>query len=318
MAHFPVLVITPERPNPERLRAIMAPYRCFEVSGLNDEYVQTFDRLEEVRTTYESSPITRYRSPQDGGLYDPSIYWELPLEIRKEYEEVHLPAPEAISFLEFVQEFYDHLPILEEGEDPDTEGDHKWGWVRSRGGEVTELVKRTNPNAKWDWYRIGGRWQDFYLLKNGRRFCLAQKGAIDFEKMREGARNKVGREWDIIRPIIEPYIEDFKPKEVFLKAYTRDEWEAYFDQPLFKALEKRGEEDEEVACFQLNIEPFLLDRDTCVEREGYYETCVLTYIKDGIWHERDIEKDIDWCYDFNTMLENVPDDHWLTIIDCHI
>lgn len=42
----------------------------------------------------------------------------------------------------------------------------------------------TNPNAKWDWWQIGGRWQDKLLHKDGTRCNTCQLKDIDWEGMK--------------------------------------------------------------------------------------------------------------------------------------
>ncbi len=32
---------------------------------------------------------------------------------------------------------------------------------------MLEIVTRTNPDAKWDWYEVGGRWDGYFRLKPG-------------------------------------------------------------------------------------------------------------------------------------------------------
>jgi hypothetical protein len=49
-----------------------------------------------------------------------------------------------------------------------------------------------NPNAHWDWYVVGGRWEDFFILKKeflkkygSERVDECLKGEIDWEKMKQ-------------------------------------------------------------------------------------------------------------------------------------
>jgi hypothetical protein len=78
-----------------------------------------------------------------------------------------------------------------------------------------------NPQAKWDWYQVGGRWAGFFLLKEGeegelgelswtfdpefndgelpnfdRRADQARKGQIDFEGMRAAAEAEAHQAYD--------------------------------------------------------------------------------------------------------------------------
>lgn len=185
MSHFSVLVIGN---NPEEQ---LEPYHEFESTGIN-KHIQNIDQLEEARAKYQSAKVNLVRAP-DGTLlppYDDRFYRDPTPEERKKigslsgigwgdghgyrakvhhipegYEEVELNAREAQSFTEFVKEEYGR-PIVNSGQDPDLDDEHKYGWIRlDEKGEVVELVKRTNPNAKWDWYVLGGRWRGGLLLK---------------------------------------------------------------------------------------------------------------------------------------------------------
>lgn len=48
--------------------------------------------------------------------------------------------------------------------------DDAWKEVQNWGYEIDEnenVIISNNPNAKWDWYSIGGRWSGFLKTKNG-------------------------------------------------------------------------------------------------------------------------------------------------------
>lgn len=58
------------------------------------------------------------------------------------------------------------------------------GWARcDENGKIVELYVRKNPNAKWDWYSLGGRWSGYLILKSGECVDSALKKDIDFEEM---------------------------------------------------------------------------------------------------------------------------------------
>ena len=48
----------------------------------------------------------------------------------------------------------------------DTSKEHKYGYALVKEGKLIQAISRTNPNAKWDWYTIGGRWSGFLTLKD--------------------------------------------------------------------------------------------------------------------------------------------------------
>ena len=62
------------------------------------------------------------------------------------------------SFEQFMSEYYGYHK----------EGD-AWGYL-------------TNPNAKWDWYEEGGRWNGFFRTKDGKNVNSALVSEIDFSR----------------------------------------------------------------------------------------------------------------------------------------
>lgn len=132
MSHFTVMVVG------ENVDELLAPYHEFECTGHNDEFVQNIDRTDEVRQEWEEY----LHGDNDGS--------KLVLSFRdwlKEEESVE-----------------DH-EFLRPDQTPDYDGDHKWGYYVLDQGELVKAVRRTNPNAKWDWYQVGGRWQGMLKLK---------------------------------------------------------------------------------------------------------------------------------------------------------
>ena len=53
-----------------------------------------------------------------------------------------------------------------------------------------------NPNAKWDWYTIGGRWSNSIIRKNGYKCDYAKLKDIDWDKMRENKKRNAEEIWD--------------------------------------------------------------------------------------------------------------------------
>lgn len=192
MSHYAVIVVTDENPetNPKALEAALQPFHEFECTGVDDEYVQEIDETENLRAEYNEKSERRYRDP-DGAIfcpYEDRFYREWTSEelakfgnsppmgtgtghgflftsknwgdgrghrskvhfIPEGWEEVTFPVKELMSFAEFVER--------EEYPAASAKG-HKYRYsVVNDAGEVVKAVRRTNPNAKWDWWVIGGRY----------------------------------------------------------------------------------------------------------------------------------------------------------------
>lgn len=53
-------------------------------------------------------------------------------------------------------------------------------------GELNEdgdLISTYNPDSKWDWYEVGGRWEGQLLLKTGAPVDAAPAGLVDWDAM---------------------------------------------------------------------------------------------------------------------------------------
>jgi hypothetical protein len=123
------------------------------------------------------------------------------------------------------------------------EGD-SWGYVR-------------NPNAKWDWYELGGRWSGMLKLKQGEPGLKggqysrgninevidyadsALKGSIDWDGMRAEERIKALEYANKILPVLvglPMHINWEEMREVHHKDNIDDARTAYRDQPSVKAV----------------------------------------------------------------------------------
>jgi len=158
MSHFSVLVVTDEEPTSKVLARTLQPWHEFECTGNDDEYVVSVDITDETRSDF--SRPRAIEPPQ--GVDD---------------------------FATFAAEWhgYEVLTLGPDGEPIglNLSGEHQFGYITldPKTGDA-RVLRRTNPNRKWDWYVVGGRWPDQLLLKDGKRANCARVGDIDFEQMR--------------------------------------------------------------------------------------------------------------------------------------
>lgn len=142
-----------------------------------------------------------------------------------------------------------------------------------------------NPNAKWDWYVEGGRYSSRLTTKEGKEVDAALIGDIDFDSMNkkkkigaEKAWDEAQRETDKVRVHIMHGIKNSESKEEYLK------------------------------------------------RSSSFSTFAL--IKDGKWHEKgqmgwwacvaNEKESSAWNDEFLKLMEDLPTDTLITVIDCHI
>jgi hypothetical protein len=379
MSHFTVLVVGDVEHN-------LAPFHEFECTGRNDEFVVNVDQLDEAKQEYAKGTIRRLRDPE-GGLHDPyedRFYRDpTPEETAKigivagtgcgngmswtskdwgdgkgystkvhsapeGWEDVEVPRSEVMTLREFIEYWYER-PLLGFTQTPDLEGEHKYGWYQvDVDGNVDALIDRTNPNRKWDWYQIGGRWSGFLKLKpgaagsDGERSWTnrdepnkvgwvdsARKGDIDFAGMRDEAGAKAAERWGVARQDRGGAGETWTPwKECFLAA-ERDHAkakDAYWSQApvaaMSEGLKARGE-------FPWgDMDEYLLSREAYVQKARDGAISTFAFCQDRKWVERgqmgwwacvSDEKDTsDWGREFAAHLDALPDDALISIVDCHI
>lgn len=393
MSHFTVLVVGKD---PE---AQLQPFHEFECTGENDQYVQDVDKTQEAKEEYEKSTVTRIKD-QDGNLYvprDDKFYRDpTPAESKKVgmgsgfadgisftskdwgdgqgyrakvrfipdgMQEVTVKQSEVESFRDWATDYYGLAELLP-GETPDLQEKHKYGYAQlDEKGEVLKLIDRTNPNAKWDWYQVGGRWAGFFKLKEGATGTQgtqswmqrmqneaypqgsadqAYKGDIDFDTIREKERIEAGSNYDKLLRLLG---EDTMPKlkytwkevidgEKFANLDIQEKRAIYHAQkPIEKinTLSRDEKIDKEDRSFLTWLEYEKYNgktRDEFVAKAGQSAISTFAVILDGKWYERgemgwcavvSNEKDQDqWDEEFSKLLESVPDDTLLTLVDCHI
>lgn len=282
------------------------------------------------------------------------------------WSEVEVLTSTVETFAKFCEDHYGHN-IVPFGEQPDfgvarggDDSKHKYGYtIVDENGEVVKTVSRTNPDRKWDWYSVGGRWNGFFKLKplavgvtgapglqsmnsdyeepGDDRADILMKGDIDIEGMRDEAGEKAADRWDRFRAIVAGLPEPLTWEQVKEKHRTggTDEdgrpdtdWEAareeFNGQPAVRAL--RDSKDADAHWWE--IDDFMVPRERYVRR--FRDSAISTFavLKGGVWYERGSmgwwgcvsdEKDRDeWNRQFSELIDGLPDDTMLTVVDCHI
>lgn len=364
MSHFTVLVIGQD---PEKQ---LQPFHEFECTGTVDEYVQSVNKTEEARDDFDSTtrsmvmvPAGVVMAPDTYSLTTHPVHGTLvskyadcfyvkdpaagPFDSKKfqlpeGYEVIEVPASELESFAEYAAENYG-APIIAEGVEPDLEDEHKWGWTRvNAAGEVLEVIDRTNPNKKWDWYVLGGRWAGFFKMKPNVRGIQGRPGLmtpaagegtadsafkmdIDFDGMRAEARAEAEQEYDRFEaavkdcPKAQTWTEVRQAHERNIDA-ARD---AYNAQSAIIALKEAG-----IDPWGCAIEQYGYDRAAYITRSEAGRLGTYAILKDGEWIARGemgwfgfsddhMTKD-EWDKRYLELLESLPDDTLLSVYDCHI
>lgn len=218
-------------------------------------------------------------------------------------------------------------------------------------GAPADARKLRVGGSKWDWYQVGGRWHGFFQLKRGAtgelgspswgnpghpgndRADSARKGDIDFTLMRDLAEAEAGKRYDdayqlianklqvAVKQVVEG--QPFESWEVVLAKHpdaidqARKEYHA---QPAIQALRAGG--------WYFDVDQLLCTREEYCQRARNSACSTFAVLKDGVWYERGQmgwfgcvadEQDTDtWSAQFAALLDGLPDDTLLTVVDCHI
>lgn len=197
----------------------------------------------------------------------------------------------------FQENNMDNCPeeYLEFVEDEDSEPDEKTG---KRG-------YWENPNRKWDWYVIGGRWTGMLKLKPNAEGEIGEPGT--FNEPAEGGYCDSALIKDI----------DFEGMQKESAAEREENWADYQ-----KAL--KAKEDLTWRRITMGIND-KTTKESYMARSTFSTFAVLM---NGKWYQKgemgwfgvaSDEKDQDkWQDEFDKLLKELPPDTRITIVDCHI
>lgn len=353
MSHFSVLVIG------EDLEGQLRPYNEQPDSGDN-EFMEFEEVEEEYKKQYENDGTEMIKMPDGRLLWPFDDEFRLPgtfgtgthtHEVPEHLERVIVPFTEKYkTFEEFMKDYAGY-------DERDDEKGLYGHW--------------SNPNAKWDWWVIGGRWGGAWPLKPGAKGALgepstfdvvmgdkrdhkrvdqARKGDIDFETMRQEARTKANDRYvemcDALGFTILPFIQkswkEFLADESFADMDARRD--AFWKQEPLRTLREvqetrradreKYEKGKDSIAMDFGAANLLEEMANAGSQKAYADKAAreafstFAVLKDGEWYERGSmgwfgmasnEKDSDqWQREFNKLIDGLPDDTLLTMVDCHI
>lgn len=203
-----------------------------------------------------------------------------------------------------------------------------------------------NPKSKWDWYQIGGRWTGFFQLKPGGTGNVGEPGLmtpkcaegfadsaklkdIDFEGMTLVAAAEANATYDKLEAALDGASLDDMPKfEVIFERVGKENYDAarkeYWAHPLVKRLQEAN-----LMPWGSSVqEAYGSDRATYVKRRSLGSYVPYAVVKDGEWMAKgdmgwfgfsDTKVPADeWNERIAMLLQSLPDDTRLTVVDCHI
>lgn len=111
-------------------------------------------------------------------------------KLRDDYSK--LPRDDRPSWEDFIKEFNDKFDSIF--------NQHPLKTIASEDCnecEGTGVVESTyNPNSKWDWFEIGGRWDGSLVDKKGNKVNYGKLSDLDFEKLKEVRKQDAEETWE--------------------------------------------------------------------------------------------------------------------------
>ena len=180
----------------------------------------------------------------------------------------------------------------------------------------------SNPNAKWDWWVIGGRWCGELTVPVN---CDAEVGERSWTNEDSNPYvhpNKIYKKCDCAK------VKDLAfpdKQEAWCQAVRF--WELYIEGD-----EPQNDEDRELVEHTLYKKEYFLNRYKTKDNYAKYMSSFVTYAlitKDGKWNEqgemgwfgisRNEQDPLTWVeYFTKTVFEDAENDDYITIVDCHI
>lgn len=300
MSHFVVLVIG------DNVDLQLAPFN--EQPETGDPHVELVfnDQTDELRKEYDEGSVEVIKHP-DGS-------WDLITYGTTDNNNKAIPV---------LAKFSELYPTFEEfckkwhGTEPNEQG--RYGYY-------------SNPNAKWDWYQIGGRWTGYFKALPGVIGKLGepgvfgnkakpgwydqlQRGSIDFEGMCAEAAAEASKRYDAYE-IAVAGLEIPKRWSEFCTAYENidDAREAYHKTPYITALRNANL----LPWYEDPVEFYGVGREKFIERARNSVFTPYAVLKDGEWlSEEDFDPET-WGKFVWELLRDLPEDTLITAVDCHI
>lgn len=284
--------------------------------------------------------ITNYRVSHSDGERVVTLF-----DLPDGFTKCEVKTNELQTFPEFVEDYYEVMLISAESvlDGSTLPEQFKYGYMKKNEDGSYTTIRRTNPNAKWDWYQTGGRFSGFLPLRDGchgevgerswtnegreiEGVDSALKSAVDFEGHRTKLMAEFSAEYDKAIVKLDGLHETLKPLSEFEKggASGRGSYKEFMTQENFTEVSTILRENN-----VYYIEDFLsMDRDDYLENRVHGCTIPYAYVYKGEWYGKgemgwfgvsdDKVDQKEWNKQYMELLESLPDDTLLTTIDCHI
>ena len=338
MSHFSVCVIVPDDGVVNNIHAnnledhlipVLAP---FDEQTEEEKYREFEDRTEEAKADFENDTMRVVRFP-DGSIhsiYDDAFNKFFFVEEDKIYafgpngDRKSKLQTEESKALELVTDY----PVKSWYPSFEAYCDEHRGFVKASDGRWGYTC---NPNAKWDWWQIGGRFPNQFLVPAGLQDCIPSAKDDDGEpaippegyQYADAARKK-DICWDVMRKIAVDTVE--KRYQKCVKAFETKDLTDF--GPLCRIL------DEGISAWgeMLYLKGETLDeykaRKGATDLDRYMCHTYAFIDRNGDWagsgdmgwfgiSSNDKDERV-WNDEIQKLMNEAKDDDFLAIVDCHI
>lgn len=303
MSHFTVMVLGP---NPEEQ---LAPYQENNMGDCPHEYLEFHDKEDEHLKEYEEGATEKVVMP-DGRLlkkWDDEFRKEGTFGIGPDTHEV----PEGLEirkvpFKELYSTFEEYMS--------------DWCGYEEKDDKTGKYGYWENPNRKWDWYQLGGRWRGLLKLKSPNMqgtvgetslvypveekdgYCdQALKGQIDFEGMMDEAGEEAKDKWEKVENLFGgeiPKLEINWKKDMWDGGKYEDldidkKRELYDNQPGMLKLTELKEKiwndknnPDRNFLIWLDLDDYQCTKEEYIENARNNSFITFAVLKDGKWYEK--------------------------------
>lgn len=297
MSHFTVAVFTKEGQTVEEL---LAPYQENNMGDCPREYLEFHSVEDEYRNKYENDGVEMVKMPDGRLLYT----WDEEFRVKgqigfgsgthqvpDEYEKVFVRHKERYSdFDAFMKEWAGY-----EGKDLET---GKYGYWE-------------NPNAKWDWYQIGGRWQGLLLVKDTAKADVGEVSLTVGEGHEDETPAPKGYKW----------VDSAKIKDIAWDKMC----EIAYEERIKSWEEAIQGGNEFISEYVYGVKPEMTKEEYLNKVVAFSTFAVIT--PDGKWYEKGqmgwwavvSNEEENWDEKYKERFIDTANPDWiLTIVDCHI
>lgn len=198
-----------------------------------------------------------------------------------------------------------------------------------------------NPNAKWDWYLLGGRWTGYFKVKKHAQLAEIGEPGIMTERAKIGTADQVFKsDIDVNGMRDESGLEAQNTYEKMMHLFghlpANRTWEDvresfngdiagarqfYHAQPRCAALNASKE-------WGRSADDFLISQEDYIENARNSALSPYALIKDGQWFQKgkmgwvgmssNEMTQAEWDQQVSVLMDSLPDDTMISLFDCHI